>query len=101
MAKGEAPVLSAGQTAELTKKEQTEDVKPAADSEPSEGSVFVDWLRESVEAGKVTVNESDSLLHMLSGFIFMISPDVFFRFISSQPENKYEKNKLQKNFESL
>ncbi len=31
----------------------------------------------------------------------MISPDVFFRFISSQPDNKYEKNKLQKNFESL
>ncbi|WP_257469411.1 helicase/relaxase domain-containing protein [Pantoea allii] len=101
MAKGEAPVLSAVQTAESAKQEQTEDGKPAGDSEASEGNVFLDWLRESVEAGKVTVNESDSLLHMLSGFIFMISPDVFFRFISSQPENKYEKNKLQKNFESL
>ncbi|MGP2502965.1 TraI domain-containing protein [Pantoea ananatis] len=101
MAKGEAPVLSAVQTAESTKQEQTEDGKPAADSEPSEGNVFLDWLRESVEAGKVTINESDSLMHMLSGFIFMISPDVFFRFISSQPENKYEKNNLQKNFESL
>ncbi|MDH0054537.1 helicase/relaxase domain-containing protein [Pantoea ananatis] len=101
MAKGEAPVLSAGQTTESTKQEQTEDGKPVGDSEPSEGNVFLDWLRESVEAGKVTVNESESLLHMLSGFIFMISPDVFFRFISSQPENKYEKNKLQKNFESL
>lgn len=101
MAKGQAPVSPAGQPAELTKQEQTEDGKPAGDSEPSEGSVFLDWLRESVEAGKITVNESDSLLHVLSGFIFMISPDVFFRFISSQPENKYEKNKLQKNFESL
>ncbi|WP_226375771.1 conjugal transfer nickase/helicase domain-containing protein [Pantoea stewartii] len=101
MAKGEAPALPAGQSAELTKQEQTEDGKPAGDSEPSEGTVFLDWLRESVEAGKITVNESDSLLHMLSGFIFMISPDVFFRFISSQTENKYEKNKLQKNFESL
>ena len=101
MAKGEAPVLSDVQTAESTKQEQTEDGKPAGDSEPSEGTVFLDWLRESVEAGKITVNESDSLLHVLSGFIFMISPDVFFRFISSQPENKYEKNKLQKNFESL
>ncbi|WP_438499981.1 conjugal transfer nickase/helicase domain-containing protein [Pantoea ananatis] len=101
MAKGEAPVLSAVQTAESAKQEQKEDGKPAGDSEASEGNVFLDWLRESVEAGKVTVNESDSLLHMLSGFIFMISPDVFFRFISSQPENKYEKNKLQKNFESL
>ncbi len=101
MAKGEAPVLSALQIAESTKQEQTEDGKPAGDSEPSEGNVFLDWLRESVESGKVTVNESDSLLHVLSGFIFMISPDVFFRFISSQPDNKYEKNKLQKNFESL
>ncbi|PWK09826.1 conjugal transfer nickase/helicase domain-containing protein [Pantoea ananatis] len=101
MAKGEAPVLSAVQTAESTKQEQTEDGKPVGDSEPSEGNVFLDWLRESVEAGKVTVNESDSLLHVLSGFIFMISPDVFFRFISSRPDNKYEKNKLQKNFESL
>lgn len=101
MAKGQAPVLPAGQSSELTKQEQTEDGKPAGDSEPSEGNVFLDWLRESVEAGKITVNESDSLLHVLSGFIFMISPDVFFRFISSQPDNKYEKNKLQKNFESL
>ncbi|MDI6539098.1 TraI domain-containing protein [Pantoea ananatis] len=101
MAKGHAPVLSAEQSAELTKQEQTEDGKLAGENEPSEGNVFLDWLRENVEAGKVTVNESDSLLHMLSGFIFMISPDVFFRFISSQPENKYEKNKLQKNFESL
>ncbi|MGX9361037.1 TraI domain-containing protein [Pantoea ananatis] len=101
MAKGEAPVLSAEQAAVVMKQEQTEDGKPAVNSEPCGGNVFLDWLRESVEAGKVTVNESDSLLHMLSGFIFMISPDVFFRFISSQPENKYEKNKLQKNFESL
>lgn len=101
MAKGEALILSAEQTSEVTKQEQTEDGKPAVDSEPSEGNVFLDWLRESVEASKITVNESDSLLHVLSGFIFMISPDVFFRFISSQPDNKYEKNKLQKNFESL
>nr|WP_258307691.1 helicase/relaxase domain-containing protein [Pantoea ananatis] len=101
MTKEEASVLTAVQTAESTKQEQTEDGKPAADSEPSEGTVFLDWMRESVEAGKITVNESDSLLHVLSGFIFMISPDVFFRFISSQPDNKYEKNKLQKNFESL
>ena len=101
MAKGEAPVLSAEQAAVVMKQEQTEDGKPAVDSEPYGGNVFLDWLRENVEAGKVTINESDSLLHMLSGFIFMISPDVFFRFISSQPENKYEKNKLQKNFESL
>ncbi|QZE28922.1 conjugal transfer nickase/helicase domain-containing protein [Pantoea ananatis] len=101
MAKGEAPVLSAEQAAVVMKQEQTEDGKQAVDSEPCGGNVFLDWLRENVEAGKITINESDSLMHVLSGFIFMISPDVFFRFISSQPENKYEKNKLQKNFESL
>ncbi|AER34274.1 conjugal transfer nickase/helicase domain-containing protein [Pantoea ananatis] len=101
MAKGEAPVLSAEQAAVVMKQEQTEDWKPAVDSELCGGNVFLDWLRENVEAGKITINESDSLLHVLSGFIFMISPDVFFRFISSQPDNKYEKNKLQKNFESL
>ncbi|WP_239642683.1 conjugal transfer nickase/helicase domain-containing protein, partial [Pantoea ananatis] len=83
MAKGEAPVSSAEQAAVVMKQEQTEDGKPAVDSEPCGGNVFLDWLRESVESGKVTVNESDSLLHVLSGFIFMISPDVFFRFISS------------------
>ncbi len=66
MAKGEAPVLSAEQAAEVMKQEQTEDGKPTVDSEPCGGNVFLDWLRESVEAGKITVNESDSLLHMLS-----------------------------------
>ena len=71
------------------------------DSEPSDGNVFLDWLREGVEAGTFTINESDSLLHVLAGFIFMISPDVFFRFISSQLKNNYDKSKLQKSFESL
>lgn len=67
----------------------------------STGAAFFDWLKRSVEDGSVTVNESDSLLHVLAGYVFMNSPDCFYRFIATLPEGNHDKSQIQKSFESL
>lgn len=67
----------------------------------TEGEQFMTWLREGAENGAVTVNEHDSPVHVMAGFVFLVSPDIFFKFISSQPEKNHDKNRLQKSFEAL
>lgn len=67
----------------------------------SSGAAFFDWLKCSVEDGSVTVNESDSLLHVLAGYVFMNSPDCFYRYIATLPEGNHDKAQIQKSFESL
>ncbi|MGP2520310.1 TraI domain-containing protein [Pantoea ananatis] len=74
---------------------------PEAAETATDGERFVAWLRESTEDGTLTVNERESPLHVLASFVFLVSPDVFFKFIASQPENNVDKNRLQKSFEAL
>ncbi|PWV89105.1 integrating conjugative element relaxase (TIGR03760 family) [Pantoea ananatis] len=74
---------------------------PEAAETATDGERFMAWLRESTEDGTLTVNERESPLHVLASFVFMVSPDVFFKFIASQPENNVDKNRLQKSFEAL
>ncbi|MGC0878633.1 DNA-binding domain-containing protein [Pantoea agglomerans] len=107
MAAGQSPV-SAGEenTPLLTEPEQIPNAvllstTPEATEVATDGERFMAWLRESTEGGTLTVNERDSSLHVLAGFVFLVSPDVFFKCISSQPENNFDKNRLQKSFEAL
>ena len=74
-----------------------QEATPAA----TEGEQFMTWLREGAENGAVTVNVHDSPVHVMAGFVFLVSPDIFFKFIASQPDKNYDKNRLQKSFEAL
>jgi len=74
-----------------------QEAAPAA----TEGEQFITWLREGAENGAVTVNEHDSPVHVMAGFVFLVSPDIFFKFIASQQDKNYDKNRLQKSFEAL
>lgn len=74
---------------------------PEAAETATDGERFMAWLRESTEDGTLTVNERESPLHVLASFVFLVSPDVFFKFIASQPGNNVDKNRLQKSFEAL
>ncbi|MCI1034843.1 TraI domain-containing protein [Raoultella terrigena] len=67
----------------------------------SSGAAFFEWLKRSVDDGTVTVNENDSLLHVLAGYVFMNSPDCFYRFIATLPEGNHDKSQIQKSFEGL
>lgn len=75
---------------------------PVANGTPeTSGGAFFDWLKQSVEDGSLTINEQDSVLHVLAGFVFLISPDCFFKYISTLPEGEHDRTLIQKSFESL
>lgn len=65
------------------------------------GEVYLEWLRDSVQDGTLSVNEKDSILHVLAQFVFLVSPGCFYRYTSSAGEEAVDKDKLQKSFESL
>ncbi|WP_437891946.1 conjugal transfer nickase/helicase domain-containing protein, partial [Phytobacter sp. V91] len=79
--------------------EDQQNAVPNIGAHDSSGVAFFDWLKRSVEDGSVTVNESDSLLHVLAGYVFMNSPDCFYRFIATLPEGNHDKSQIQKSFE--
>lgn len=65
------------------------------------GALFVEWVRDSVEDGTLSVNEKDSLLHVLAQFIFLVSPACFYRYSSIAGGGGADKDRLQKSFEAL
>ncbi|KDE34162.1 helicase [Kosakonia radicincitans UMEnt01/12] len=71
------------------------------ESDGTPGQAFLSWLKLSVNNGSLTVNEHDSLLHILAGYTFLVSPDCFYKYISSSPDVTQEKTQLQKSFEDL
>lgn len=89
--------------------EQTPEVSTANDKNEvpdtgladSSGAAFFEWLKRSVEDGSVTVNENHSLLHVLAGYVFLNSPDCFYRYIATLPEGNHDKAQIQKSFENL
>ncbi len=70
-------------------------------TETADGEVFLQWLRQSVTDGMLSVNESDSVLHILARFVFVASPDVFYKYTSSAGDAVQDKKQLQKSFEAL
>lgn len=107
MAAGQSPVRAGEDNVQLPAEPEqtasaiTESTVPGAAETATDGERFMAWLRESTEAGTLTVNERESPLHVLAGFVFLVSPDIFFKFIASKPENNADKNRLQKSFEAL
>lgn len=69
--------------------------------ESSPGTLFLAWLKQSVIDGSLTVNQSDSILHVLARFVFLVSPDCFYKYISSVNDAIQGKVLLQKSFEAL
>jgi len=73
----------------------------SSDSEALPGEIYLEWLRDSVEDGTISINERDSVLHVLAQFVFLVSPGCFYRYMSAKGEEAADKDRLQKSFESL
>ncbi|ATQ87111.1 MULTISPECIES: TraI domain-containing protein [Enterobacteriaceae] len=71
------------------------------DKEEQAGALFLEWVRDSVEDGTLSVNEKDSILHVLAQFVFMVSPACFYRHTSTAEGSVTDKDRLQKSFEAL
>ncbi|MGK4329434.1 TraI domain-containing protein [Lonsdalea quercina] len=89
-------------TAILSEETQSESQSlQSKEPERNSGELFLHWLKVSIEDGTLTVNESDSVLHVLANFVFLASPGCFYRFIKVACDGKGDKDAVQKNFESL
>lgn len=65
------------------------------------GEEFWNWLVPAISKEELSVNNADSLIHRMSQYIFVQTPDCFFRFITEKNRGAGDKDEIQKSFESL
>lgn len=65
------------------------------------GEKFLDWLKSSILDDTVSVNEGESFAHILAQFVFIVSPECFFKYLSLNTNVSLDKSDLQKSFEAL
>ncbi|HBC9085950.1 TPA: TraI domain-containing protein [Citrobacter koseri] len=79
----------------------TEDDTTATVESSNPGKAFLAWLKSSIPDGSVSVNESDSFAHILAQFVFIVSPECFYKYLSLNTNESVDKSELQKSFEAL
>lgn len=73
------------------------------------GERFLSWLRQSVRARRLIVNDAKALVHSVDGTAFIVTPKIFQRFLQEFPVIRFESRHpeqpiwmaLQKSFERL
>lgn len=65
------------------------------------GELFWDWLVDAIEEGALSVNAQDSLLHVMAQYVFIQTPDCFYRYLATQEKTESDKDDIQKSFEAL
>ncbi|MNJ45768.1 hypothetical protein D3C77_408780 [compost metagenome] len=58
----------------------------AAPHQHAAGRVFLEWLREGIHTHRLVVNDSKAKVHTVNGTFFLVTPGIFQRYISEQPE---------------
>ncbi|EFQ5901051.1 DNA-binding domain-containing protein [Salmonella enterica] len=65
------------------------------------GTQFLSWLFEQINTGALTINNSDSSLHVVSGLLFAPVPRIFRDFLRENKMQPRLRKKIQEDFESL
>lgn len=69
------------------------------------GSVFSDWLKKSLLEQLIVVNQKDSPVYIIAGYVFVRTPTIFYLFISGNKlalaEQPCDWKTVQKQFEKL
>ncbi|WP_431022167.1 TraI-2-C domain-containing protein [Erwinia rhapontici] len=76
-------------------------VEPVTEVQVGPGEHFWCWLVDSVRDGLLSVNTQDSLLHIMAQYVFIQTPDCFYRFLAAQDNPEADKDDVQKAFEAL
>lgn len=82
-----------------THEEQSHPTNVGADARRS-GEVFLAWLSDGVASGRITVNQHDSRVHSVAGFIYLLVPDIFFLFLKNTGSDSH-REEIQTSFEKL
>ncbi|MEC5505054.1 TraI domain-containing protein [Klebsiella oxytoca] len=64
------------------------------------GEAFLAWLSDGMASGRITVNQSDSRVHSVAGFIYLLVPDIFFLFLKETGSDSHREH-IQASFEKL
>ncbi|EUM16630.1 integrating conjugative element relaxase, PFGI-1 class [Enterobacter sp. BIDMC 29] len=64
------------------------------------GEAFLAWLSDGMTSGRITVNQHDSRVHSVAGFIYLLVPDIFFHFLKDTGSDSH-REQIQTSFEKL
>lgn len=64
------------------------------------GEQFLAWLSDGMESGRITVNQHDSRVHTVAGFIYLLVPDIFFLYLKETGSDSH-RMQIQTAFEKL
>ncbi len=65
------------------------------------GDAFWQWLIEGCVSGHLSINQPNAQMHIIAGYIFIVTPNIFYVFLAEMKLPKQDKSKLQKAFERL
>lgn len=66
-----------------------------------EGELFWTWFRDGVSSGKISFNNKEDKIHIISGHIFLPIPGVFFDYLKAIGKPGEYRGNLQASFERL
>ncbi len=65
------------------------------------GETFWSWLVEGLENGTIACNEADSRVQLVAGFVFLLVPGIFYRYLKQTGQSADERENVQAGFEKL
>lgn len=65
------------------------------------GKKFWQWLSDGCRSGRFDVNTPQAYVHIIAGYVFIRTPNIFHQFLSENPLNSVNKTDLQNAFERL
>ncbi|WP_240531525.1 TraI domain-containing protein [Proteus alimentorum] len=65
------------------------------------GNAFWQWLIERCVNGDLSINQPNAQIHIIAGYVFIVTPNIFYVFLAEMKLPKQDKDKLQKVFERL
>lgn len=63
------------------------------------GEQFWQWLCSGLRSGEIAVNTSEARAHIVSGFLFLCVPEIFYLYIKQKDKKPEVRNGLQRDFE--
>ncbi|MBL3524578.1 TraI domain-containing protein [Serratia plymuthica] len=88
---------------------QTTDFAPSQSQKPgiegdggiTPGDVFWRWLAEGLDSNEILINSVDARVHLVSGFVFITVPGIFYLYLKQAGLDGSRREVLQEDFERL
>lgn len=80
-----------------------EQSRPAttSDAAPNSGEIFWQWLADGLNSGGIAVNTAEARVHLVSGFVFLDVPGIFYLYLKQSAPGGEQREVVQDAFERL